>query len=184
MSRSHTLAQAELAGDAAVPTLDEAYRRYLPYVAKLAYRLLGGGPDLDDLIQDVFVAAAERLPHLRDPDALKSWLAAITVRVAQRKHLQRRLRSWLMFAPEDPAHERLLAVPSDEASVEARAALARVFRTLDRAPIKERIAWSLRHLEDEPLERVAELCACSLATAKRRIASAQQLLEQELAHDL
>jgi len=171
----------ELSGDAAAVSLDDLYRRYVPYVAKLGYRLLGGGHEVDDLIQDVFVAAAERLPHLRDPDALKGWLAAITVRVAQRKHLRRRLRT-LLFAPDDRALTHALIEPSVEGSVEARAALVAVFRVLDRSPIKQRIAWSLRYLEDEPLENVARLCNCSLATAKRRIAGAQQLLERELGH--
>jgi RNA polymerase sigma-70 factor (ECF subfamily) len=182
LSRSRTLAaQNELAGGATPLSLDDVYRRYVPYVAKLGYRLLGGGNEVDDLIQDVFVAAAERLPHLRDPDALKGWLASITVRVAQRKHLRRKLRT-LLFAPDDRSMDCALIEPSAEGSIEARAALAVVFRTLDRAKVRDRIAWTLRNLEDEPLEHVARLCNCSLATAKRRIANAQRLLEQELGH--
>ena len=44
LSRSRTFAaQAELAVGASAMSLDEVYRRYLPYVAKLGYRLLGGG---------------------------------------------------------------------------------------------------------------------------------------------
>jgi RNA polymerase sigma-70 factor (ECF subfamily) len=183
--RSRTFApQAGLVGlvDAAGEvSLDEAYRRYLPYVAKLGYRLLGGGADVDDLVQDVFVAAAERLPHLRDPDALKSFLASITVRTAQRKHVRRKLRN-VLFALDDRAAAELLVAPSIEGMIEARDALEVVFRVLDTAPIKDRLAWSLRNLEGEPLENVARLCRCSLATAKRRIADAQRLLEKELGH--
>lgn len=33
--------------------------------------------EVDDLVQDVFVAAMERLPSLRDPAAFPAWLAAI-----------------------------------------------------------------------------------------------------------
>jgi RNA polymerase sigma-70 factor, ECF subfamily len=180
LSRSRTLAaQTELTAQAAPLDLDDVYRRYVPYVAKLGYRLLGRGQEVDDLIQDVFVAAAERLPHLRDPDALKGWLAAITVRVAHRKHVRRKLRT-LLLPPDDRALVHALIEPSAEGSIEARAALASVFRALDRAKVPDRIAWTLRNLEDEPLENVARLCNCSLATAKRRIASAQRLLEREL----
>jgi len=184
LMRSRTLAaQAELGGDAQqqAVSLDEAYARYMPYVAKLGYRLLGGGADVDDLVQDVFVAAAERLPHLREPEALKGFLASITVRVAQRKHVRRKLRN-LLFPVDDRAAHDLLVTPSAEGSIEARAALTTVFRVLERAPIQDRLAWTLRHLEDEPLESIATLCRCSLATAKRRIASAQRLLEKELGH--
>lgn len=178
--QSPTLAaQTELAEDASAIGLDELYRRYLPYVAKLGYRLCPS--DVDDLIQDVFVVAAERLPYLRDKSALKGWLASITVRVAHRKHLRWRLRN-LLFAGADRGAAPWPAAPSAEGSMQARSALTSVFRVLDRAPIKDRIAWSLRHLEDEPLEDVARLCNCSLATAKRRIANAQRLLERELGH--
>lgn len=52
-----------------------------------------------------------------------------------------------------------------------------VFQALDRLPPRERIAWSLRVLEGEPMDTVARLCDCSLATAKRRVGSAQKLID-------
>ena len=61
---------------------------------------------------------------------------------------------------------------------ESRALLARVYRALDDVPVKERIAWTLRHVEGESLDRVAALCGCSLATAKRRIAAAHGKLKK------
>jgi RNA polymerase sigma-70 factor (ECF subfamily) len=47
-----------------------------------------------------------------------------------------------------------------------------VYRALDRLGTAERLAWTLRHVEGERLDAVAQLCGCSLATAKRRIAAA------------
>lgn len=67
---------------------------------------------------------------------------------------------------------------SSEASPEERLLLARVYAALDRISVDERLAWSLRHLEGERLDEVAALCGCSLATVKRRIASAQQTLKE------
>jgi RNA polymerase sigma-70 factor (ECF subfamily) len=61
--------------------------------------------------------------------------------------------------------------------------LAKVYAVLDALPSDERVAWSLRHVEGERLERVAELCGCSLATAKRRIAAAHQRIAVELEVD-
>src|SRR5690349_8645681 len=37
--------------------LDELYRRYAPYVAVIATRILGRDDELDDLVQDVFLGA-------------------------------------------------------------------------------------------------------------------------------
>jgi RNA polymerase sigma-70 factor (ECF subfamily) len=61
-----------------------------------------------------------------------------------------------------------------------------VFKTVEVAlgtvPADARIAWALRYLEQEPLEDVARICGCSLATAKRRIAVAHQAVTRSLAH--
>ena len=65
-------------------------------------------------------------------------------------------------------------------SPERRALLSRVYQVLDRIPVEQRLAWSLRYVEGEKLERVAEQCGCSLATAKRRIAAAHARIQGEL----
>ena len=51
-------------------------------------------------------------------------------------------------------------------------------QALDRLGVAERVAWTLRYVEGEPLGTVAELCECSLATAKRRIRAAQDHLRE------
>jgi hypothetical protein len=60
---------------------------------------------------------------------------------------------------------------------EANLTLSFDHRVLDGMPANQRIAWSLRHIEGEPLENVASLAGCSLATAKRRIAAAAAHIE-------
>jgi len=45
-------------------------------------------------------------------------------------------------------------------------------------PTQERLAWSLRYLEGEPLDMVAASCGCSLATAKRRISAAKRVIDE------
>ncbi len=57
---------------------------------------------------------------------------------------------------------------------ETRTELAALGRLLGTLPANQRIAWSLRYIEGATLEEVALTCACSLATAKRRIAAAHQ----------
>ena len=56
---------------------------------------------------------------------------------------------------------------------EVRTELALLDEVLARLAVPVRIAWMLRHVEGWPLDDVAAHCACSLATAKRRIAAAQ-----------
>lgn len=154
------------------------FRRYSPYVAAVAYRLLGRDDEVDDAVQEVFMAAVRGVGTIRDAGAVKGWLARIAVRVAHRRLTLRRWRGRFGLDNSD-GYER---VADDSASPEDRALLSRVYQLLDQLPPGERLAWTLRHVEGEPLDTVATLCGCSLATAKRRITSAAQHLEKAL-HD-
>lgn len=159
--------------------LDALFRRYAPYVAAVAHRLLGRDEDVDDTVQEVFLAAVRGVHAVRDPAAVRGWLACIAVRVARERLRKRRMRAF--FGLDDPiAYE---SVVDAGATAEQRALVARVYRLLDGVPTNQRIAWSLRYIEGEPLESVAALCGCSLATAKRRIAAAAQRLDEAFSDD-
>lgn len=157
--------------------LDSLFRRYSSYVAAIAYRLLGREEDVDDTIQEVFLAAVRGVHAVRDPAAVRAWLARVTVRAARQRLRKRRLRSFLGL--DEPATYD--AVVDRSATAEQRALVARVYRVLDGLPANQRIAWSLRYIEGEALESVASLTGCSLATAKRRIAAAAVELEEAFA---
>lgn len=149
-------------------TLEEAFRLYARYVGAIGLKILGRPSEVDDLVQEVFLEAARGWSSIRDPGAIKGWLAKITVRVARRRLDKRRLRERLTFRslPEE------LPVVASTASPEQRALLQQVYRVLNGLPSRDRVPFCLRYLEGEALDQVAALCDCSLATAKRRIASA------------
>jgi len=156
--------------------LDDVYRRYCRYVAAVILRLDGRHAEVDDIVQEVFVEAARGVARLREPDAVKGWLATITVRVVRHRLRARRLRRFLGLDAQadyagliDPS-----ASPLDKLLVRA------VYRVLDELPVDDRLAFTLHHIEGEKLEVVARLCGCSCATAKRRIARAQQAIEDRM----
>ena len=113
---------------------------------------------------------------VREPGAIKGWLATLTVRKARRRLHARRVQSFFGIG-RDVDYE---IVASSGASPEDRARIAELYRALDRMDADERLAWSLRYIEGEALEDVARICECSLATAKRRIASVQSKLQTEM----
>jgi RNA polymerase sigma-70 factor (ECF subfamily) len=156
------------------PVMDTAaaFRRFAPYVAKIGMRIMGRRDEIEDFVQDVFLSVHRNLDSLRDPGALKGWLARVAVHEATRRLKRRRLRAWLGMAT---AHE-YGDVADIAASPEQRALLSHVFSALDTLSAADRVAWSLRHIEGETMERVAVLCDCSLSTAKRRVASAEAAL--------
>jgi RNA polymerase sigma-70 factor (ECF subfamily) len=148
------------------------YRRYVGYIAGLALRLLRSRSEMEDVVQETFARALEKLGSLRDGDALRGWLAQIAVGQVRRRYRRRRLLALLgLDRTEEDAP--LDALASEGQSAEVLAELAKLDRMLQTLPVEQRIAWMLRYAEGESLDDVARACACSLATAKRRIAAAE-----------
>ena len=152
---------------------DVLFARYGRYVARLAARLLGSGDtDIDDVVQDVFWIASRRLHTIVDMVQARGWLATVTTRAVARRLRRRRFRRAFHASPG--AHD----VPAPGATAEQRALLARLYEVLETLPTGQRVAWSLRYIEGEPLDMVAAACGCSLATAKRRVSAAKDVIDE------
>jgi len=154
------------------------FRRHASHVAAIATRLLGRDAEVDDVVQDVFLIAFRGLGALRHPAATKAWLAKIAVRVSMRRLRWRRVRRLLGLE----AHGGYEDLPDPSLSPERQLVVSRIYALLDRLPVADRVAWTLRRVDDNPAEVVAALCSCSLATAKRRIARVDEAVRQELGH--
>jgi RNA polymerase sigma-70 factor (ECF subfamily) len=100
----------------------------------------------------------------------------VTVRTARRRLRVRRLKGFMGL--DTPTTYESAA--STDASPEERALVARLYAILDRLPANQRIAWTLRRMEGHRLDTVAEICGCSLATAKRYVVSAQTVIQEAL----
>lgn len=166
----------EVAEDGPELTAELMFRSHARFVASLAYRLLGRSDEVDDLVQDVFLAAQRSLANLRARDAARAWLATITVRKARRRLRLRRL--WMTIGLDRDGVAELPAA-SHEAGPYTQTLITELFARLDRIPADQRIAWTLRYLQNEQLAVVAARCGCSLATVKRRIEAASARLEHE-----
>jgi RNA polymerase sigma-70 factor (ECF subfamily) len=157
--------------------LDGLYRRHASYVAAVAVRLLGRDEEVDDVVQDVFLEAVRGIASVRDPNAVKGWLARIAVRTCVRRLQKRKLFRALQLQLESQDYEQLAG---PRATPEQRVLIAKVYRLLDRLPARTRVIWILRHVLDESLQTMVELTACSQSTVQRKLREAEHLLEQEL----
>jgi RNA polymerase sigma-70 factor (ECF subfamily) len=146
------------------------FDRYGAHVHRVLQRVMGPDQDLNDLVQDVFVAAFEAVDKLQDPSALRAWLSQIAVYTARGK-IRRRVR-WrlLTFRPLHELDE--FHAPRHDGDVTE--AVRATYRVLDRLPADERIAFALRFIEGMELTEVARATDVSLATVKRRLARAQR----------
>jgi RNA polymerase sigma-70 factor (ECF subfamily) len=150
------------------------FRRYGRYVNGLAFRLLPSDAELDDLVQDSFVEALTSLDRLVDVNAFSGWLGSIVVRTAHKRIRRRRLMERLGLRRREEVDFDAFAqmTSSPEAAIELR----RVHSALDAMDSEERIALVLRRVEGLELSEVAAQMGLSLATVKRRIASAETKL--------
>ena len=146
------------------------YTRHARYLAGVVYRLLGGDHELEDVVQESFVDAVEGIGQLEQAARLRSWLVTIAVRKVNRVLVARYRRkalasSFAMLAPRSHT-------PSGEGAADE------LQRALESLPPKLRVAWVLGRVEQLELADVARSCSISVATAKRRIAAADQRIRR------
>jgi RNA polymerase sigma-70 factor (ECF subfamily) len=150
------------------------FRRHARGASDLAFRLLGRDRELEDVLQDSFVAAFSGLSKLVDPRAFKTWLHAIVTRTAIAIIRRRRLLSRLGFVPADRVEiENILAA---NAPPDVLVELEAIYRAVDSLPAAERVVLILRRVEQLPLDEIAERTGFSLATVKRRLSRAEELI--------
>ncbi len=160
------LVSALLQGSAEAPAA--LYDRYSGFVDRVLIRVLGSDPELRDLLHEVFAEALSCIHKLNDPTRLKSWIAQIAVYTARGAIRRRRRGRWLKFRPPEAVPEQ-----ATEGTATETLMLNRVYALLEKLPTEERIAFSLRRLEDMELRDAASAMNVSLATFKRRLSKAE-----------
>jgi RNA polymerase sigma-70 factor (ECF subfamily) len=165
-----TLVERARADDEAAFTT--IYLRYARYVAGVAYQLLGDDGEVDDVVQETFVAAREGLAELEEPAAVKRWLVVIAIRRVHRLVARRKVRRW--FARKMSELSPRASDPREARSLEE------LYDALDRIPTKLRVPWILTRVGAMSIEHAADVCEVSVATLKRRVAAADERIERKL----
>lgn len=150
------------------------FRRYARLALGLAYRLLPRDADLDDLVQDSFFTAFQRLDRLSNPQAFQAWLSSIVVRTAGKRLRRRRLQMRLGLLRSEPIDVE--QVVSRSAPPDVGAELRAVYGLLDQLSVEERIALVLRRVERLEIPEIAEQMKLSTSTVKRRLNAAEARL--------
>jgi len=146
----------------------EAWNRFAPGTAQTLRRLLGPGADREDLMQEVYLRFFRNIRSLREPAAVRGFLAGICVHVVRQEIARLRRSRWLRLTPTGDPPET--AGPT--ADVESRNVIARYYEVLDRLGSSERSIFVARTIEKLTLDEVAEHHGVSVSTAQRRLARA------------
>jgi RNA polymerase sigma-70 factor, ECF subfamily len=140
---------------------------------RYAYRLSGSAADAEDLVQETFTRAIERLPQLRDPDKARGWLFRIL-----RNHYLHRLRDnrRARFVPLESVPETVAAPSKAPAAVDP-ALLQAALNDLDES---FRTPLILFYFEEFSYRDIAEQMDLPIGTVMSRLARAKAYLKQKL----
>jgi RNA polymerase sigma-70 factor (ECF subfamily) len=150
-----------------------------PSVRRLVTRFFGPGAETSDLAQEVFLRFFRRIDELRTPEALRGFVAGICLGVARNELRRVRVRQWVRLTSTGEVPDP----PGDAPDMEAREAVRRLYRVLDRVNAQDRSLFVARFLEKMEMVEVAEAHGISYGTAKRRVARAMTRIHKHLERD-
>ncbi len=142
-----------------------AWNRFSGGVDQTLRRLLGPGPDREDLLQEVFIRFFRRVGTLREAAAVRGFLTGICIHVVRAEITRRQRRRWLSLTPTGEVPEGAAGFPD----MDGREAVTRYYRLIDKLGNKDRSFFVARNIEGMTLEEVAAAHDVSISTAQRRI---------------
>ena len=152
-----------------VPLVEQHYQSLYRY----AYRLSGAAADAEDLTQEAFRKAIDRLPQLRDPERAKAWLFRILRNAyLHRVRDARRHRS----VPLDAVGDLPDRPPEEPPDIEP----ARLQQALDDLDEAFRTPLILFHFEEFSYADIAEQMGIPIGTVMSRIARGRAYLRTRL----
>jgi RNA polymerase sigma-70 factor (ECF subfamily) len=145
-------------------------------VGRLVNRLLGwqSAGDVEDVVQDVFLAAFKNLKSFRDEASEWTWLAAIAINRCRTLKRRRLLEfRWLKHATNHWTVEEACEVERDETCERVRKAVASL-------PVKDREVIVLYYLEEWPVARISEALGVRPGAIDVRMHRAREKLRELL----
>lgn len=147
-----------------------------PRLRRLVHRLLGWQSRsgvLDDLVQDVLLAAWRHRATFRGESSLATWLHRIALRTVQnhvrQQNVRRRFFGWLRGEPAAP--------PCDHGAAD------RTHGAMQKLAHQDREILVLRYLEHHPIEDLVRLLGCSRAAVDARLSRARARLRAALGEE-
>jgi RNA polymerase sigma-70 factor (ECF subfamily) len=137
--------------------IDALYREHGRQVTRWVAHLGGPMVDVEDLVQEVFLAAHQHRGRFRGDSRVSTWLYSITARLVYKARRRARWRRWLSSDAAEAAEEMVSRRASPVELLEQRQAQVRVYRILDRLSERQRTVLALFEIEGHSGEEIAAL---------------------------
>jgi RNA polymerase sigma-70 factor (ECF subfamily) len=163
------LITAVLKGDRA--SFEPLVLKYSPRVFATARRYARRESEIEDIAQEVWLKAFDKLKSFRSEAPFEHWLMRMTVRTCYdflRGHQRNRESPFSdLSEPESDWLERFVTAP-ETASENADAARLLVGRVLERLPPQARLVITLLEIEDRSVKEISALTGWSVPLVKVR----------------
>jgi RNA polymerase sigma-70 factor (ECF subfamily) len=163
------LIAAVLKGDAA--SFEPLVEKYSPRVFATARRYARRESEVEDIVQDIWLKAFEKLNSFRGEAPFEHWLMRLAVRTcydALRAHQRNRETTFAeLTEPEEDWLDRFVSQP-DSASENAEAARQLIARILEQLSPPARLIITLQEIEGRPVKEIAKLTGWSMPLVKVR----------------
>jgi RNA polymerase sigma-70 factor, ECF subfamily len=160
---------------------EQVLRGQAASLESLFMRLTGRRLDVEDLLQNTFVAAIRAFPQFRGEASVRSWLTRIAIAVFYdhlRRPERRAARLELVSSSADTSEE-----VGPERRAEARRGVERLAVHLAAIAPKKRLAFLLHVVDGHPMEEVAALMNASRTATKSRVFWARRELVRRARRD-
>ncbi|HEX8137751.1 MAG TPA: RNA polymerase sigma factor [Pyrinomonadaceae bacterium] len=162
----------------------QLYRRYYTRTFALAFGMTGGPEEADDVTQEIFMRAYERLDTYRGGSSFATWFYRLAVNHCLNYcRRQRKYRATLVnvdTASDSPS----LSKPSAESHMAEHLLQHQVQAQVQQALLslkpEMRVLVLMKEMEGLTYEEIAERLGCSTGTVASRLSRARALLARKL----
>jgi RNA polymerase sigma-70 factor (ECF subfamily) len=152
--------------------IDRLIHQYHPDVYRYGYRLSGNAADADDLAQQVFLAAYQKIDQLREVERARGWLLAITRNQFLKMYRRRRpVDSSSLEMDVNQVPEKIKKEDVDKEQLQA---------ALDEMPEPFRTVLLMFYFEDLSYQEIAESLQLAIGTVMSRLSRAKGQLRYKL----
>jgi RNA polymerase sigma-70 factor (ECF subfamily) len=159
-------------------------QKYSPRVFATARRYARREDEVEDIVQEVWIKAFQKLSSFRGEAPFEHWLMRLTIRTCYdflRKHQRNRESAFSdITEPENDWLERFITQP-ESATEDADAARALINRVLEKLSPRSRLVITLLEIEDRSVKEIAALTGWSIPLVKVRAFRARAEMRKILA---
>lgn len=149
-------------------------RRHQKSLLRLSMRFVKDMDAAEDVVQESFIKAYERLNSFEFRSSFRSWLFQITINTAKNKLRNRRDDT------SDIDQIPLAVAARAETDLLHNAVANMIQKHVEQLPFKQRTALTLRIYEDLSFKEIAEIMECPYDTAKANYRHALMRLREEM----